>query len=218
MRFLGGLMRILVIDFPLTLLFAAVVGATILHRTHDKYLSKQLELMIFQDRYRQFKELTYYHRECRLEKEVSATSREELIVPYNATADECVAHQMKHGASLYRDLLTPETMHDLREFIVAENTKQDGFHVIENEHRYSWGLDINMHPALKKYWKELASNDLFLRGLQAIVGPDPAIIEFTAITSAYGAKDQFDHQDVIAPGNGIKYAHCKFRSLWLSFP
>jgi hypothetical protein len=50
------------------------------------------------------------------------------------------------------------------------------------------------------------------------VGPDPAIIEFTAITSAYGAKDQFDHQDVIAPGNGIKYAHCKFLSLGLSFP
>ena len=215
-RFLGGLLRILVIDFPLTVLFAAVVGAAIVHKTHDKYFSKQIELMIFQDRNRPFKELTYYHRDCRLHEEVSATSREELIVPYNATADECVAHQMRHGASLFRDLLTPQTMHELREFIVAENTKQDGFHVIENEHRYSWGLDINMHPALKKYWKELASHDLFLRGLQAIVGPDPAIIEFTAITSAYGAKDQFDHQDVGAPGNGVKYAHCKSSSLCFS--
>jgi hypothetical protein len=32
------------------------------------------------------------------------------------------------------------------------------------------------------------------------------VIEFTAITSAYGAKDQFDHQDVVPPASGVKYA------------
>jgi hypothetical protein len=209
-RFLGGTLRLVVIDFPLILLFAAFFTASIIHRVHDKYLVKQIDLMIFQDKARDLQELTYYHRSCQMDDEISATTTEELIVPTNATAEECVAHQMTHGASVYRDLLTPQTMHELREFIVEENKKQDGFWVIANEHRYSWGIDVNMHPAIKKYWKELGSNELLVRGIQAIVGPDPAIIEFTAITSSYGAKDQFDHQDVVAPGSGIKYAHCKF--------
>lgn len=208
-RLLGGTLRSLVIDIPLTLLFTAIVAAAIVDKVHDKYLAKQIDLMKFQENSRDFLELTYYHRYCEMDDEISATSNDQLLVPENATAEECVAHQMTHGVSVYRNLLTPETMHELREFIVEENKKQDGFYVIENDFRYSWGIDVNMHPAIKKYWKELGSNELLVKGIQAIVGPDPAIIEFTAITSAYGAADQFDHQDVIPPGNGIKYAHCK---------
>jgi hypothetical protein len=52
----------------------------------------------------------------------------------------------------------------------------------------------------------LASNKLLVEALEKIIGPDPAVIEFTAITSAYGAKDQQDHQDVVSPASGAKYA------------
>lgn len=218
LRFFGGILRFAIIDFPVASLFAAMVATLFLHEAHDKYLAKQIDLMIFQEKSRDFWEQTYYHRYCQMDDEVSATSTEELFVPINATADECVEHQMTHGVSVYRDLLTPETMHELREFIVEENKKQDGFYVIENEHRWSWGIDVNMHPSIKKYWKELGSNELLVRGIQAIVGPDPAIIEFTAITSGYGAKDQFDHQDVVSPGSGIKYAQSYMPSYSLFIP
>jgi len=214
-RLLRLMVRISLFDFPLTVLFSVVVAITILRAVHDKYLVKQLNMMLFQVTDRPFLEYTYYERECNLDEEISATSREELILSKNSTAEECVAHQMKHGVSVYQDLLTPETMHELREFIIQENQVREGFGVIENENRYSWGIDVNMHPAMKKYWKELGSNELLVRGIQAIVGPDPAIIEFTAITAAHGAKDQYDHQDVVAPGNGIKYAHCKSFSSFL---
>jgi hypothetical protein len=205
LRLTWTLLRTLVIDFPLTVLFAALASAVLLHQVHDDYLYKQLELMRFAMDGRDYAETMYYHRYCNGE-EVSAASVSEIVIPINATGEECAKHQMTHGVSMYQDLLTPETAHDLREFILEENKKQEGYYVIQNEFRYSWGIDVNMHPAIYKYWKELASNKVLVQGLQEIMGPDPAVIEFTAITSAYGAKDQHDHQDVVPPGSGAKFS------------
>lgn len=147
-RFLCLIIRVIILDLPLTILFSAVVGMTILHTVHDKYLVKQLDMMRFQVMDRPLQEHTYYERECHLEEEISARSRDELILPKNSTAEECVAHQMTHGVSIYQDLLTPNTIQELREFILQENSKRrvedDEFGVIENEYRYSWGVDINM--------------------------------------------------------------------------
>ena len=217
LRLAQSLLRTLLVDFPLTMLFAALVATILLHKVHDDYLYKQLELMRFQEDSRDFDENMYYHRVCAGE-EVSATSVSQLLLPENATAEECADHQMTHGVSVYRDLLTPETAHELREFIVEENKKQEGFYVIENQFRYSWGIDVNMHPAIKKYWKELASNKVLVQGLQEIMGPDPAVIEFTAITSAYGAKDQHDHQDVVPPASAAKFAQTFVPSYSLFIP
>ena len=217
LQFVGSLVRFLIIEFPLTLLFAAMVTAVALHKVHDKYLAPQLKLMTFQAAGRDYFEHDYYHRYCTGE-EVSATSVSQLLIPNNFTGEECARHQMIHGVSVYRDLLSPETVKELREYIVDQNQKQEGWFVIQNEFRYSWGIDINMHPAFKKYWKELASNRLLVDGLQEIVGPDPAVIEFTAITSAYGAKDQHDHQDVLPTASGTKFAHTFVPSYSLFIP
>ncbi|VEU36184.1 unnamed protein product [Pseudo-nitzschia multistriata] len=75
-----------------------------------------------------------------------------------------------------------------------------------------------MHPKLQTYWQELAANDQFRNGLEAIVGPDPAIIEFTAITSSYGAEDQYMHADVIHHGSAVKYARSFVPSYSLFIP
>lgn len=216
-QLVGTLIRLLMIEFPLTLLFAAMVTAVALHKVHDKYLAPQLKLMTFQAAGRPFLENGYYHRYCTGD-EVSATSVSELLIPTNFTGEECAKHQMIHGVSVYRDLLSPQTVRELREYIVDQNQKQEGWFVIQNEFRYSWGIDVNMHPAFKKYWKELASNRVLVDALQEIVGPDPAIIEFTAITSAYGAKDQHDHQDVIPGASGAKFAHTFVPSYSLFIP
>lgn len=205
LRLVGGIFRSLLLDLPLMLVFALYIATVLLHKIHDDYLAPQIELMKFLGDERDHLDTTYYHRDCD-GRDVSATSINELIIEDEASTEDAMRHMLKHGVSMYPNLLTPETAWELREFIDEGNGKQEGFDVIENEHRYSWGIDVNMHPAINKFWKELASNEKLVKALQAIIGPDPAIIEFTAITSAYGAKDQHDHQDVIPPASGAKFA------------
>jgi hypothetical protein len=67
-----------------------------------------------------------------------------------------------------------------------------------------------MHPKLQTCWQELASHIQLLSSLEKIVGPNPAILEFTAITSVYGATDQNLHADVVPPGSATKYARSVF--------
>lgn len=216
-RFIGFFLRTLVIDAPLALLFAALVATIVFHKVHDKYLYKQIALMRFQYAERDYFETTYYHRFCDA-RDVSATSVQELILPENATATFAAEHMLTHGVSLYPNLLSPQTTQEIREFIVEQNQIQEGFPVLMKEYRYGWGIDINMHPALKKMWKELASHELFADAIQEIVGPDPAIIEFTTITSTYGAVSQFDHHDVSTSGSPAKYAHTFAHSYSLFIP
>ncbi|KAL3917771.1 MAG: hypothetical protein SGARI_007635, partial [Bacillariaceae sp.] len=137
---------------------------------------------------RPYMETTYYHRFCNGD-DVSASSVSELIVTENSTAQDAMAHMLTHGASIYPNLLTKNTARELRDWIVEENEIQDGWTVIEKKNRYTWGIDVNQHPRLQTFFEELVANDNFLAGLEKIVGPDPSIIEFTAITSSYGAED-----------------------------
>lgn len=204
-RSLGHLVRTLLCDLPLLVVFTLYVGTVLLHKIHDEYMLPQLRLMRFIPDARDFTDTTYYHRRCDPD-DVTATSVNDLVVPKNASTEDSMNHMLKHGVSVYPDLVSTETAWELRNFIAEENPKHEGWYVIQNAHRYSWGIDVNMHPSLRKFWKELGSNKRLVNALTAIVGPDPAIIEFTAITAAYGAKDQHDHQDVVPPGSGAKFA------------
>ena len=51
-----------------------------------------------------------------------------------------------------------------------------------------------------------------------MLDPNPAIIEFTAITSKYGAADQHLHADVVPPGSGTKFARSFLPSYSLFIP
>lgn len=184
------------IHIILLALFVSYLTAVNLQKITVDYLYPQLKLMRWLSEGRDFDELTYYHRNCDA-SDISASSIQDLVISTNMTTQEATQHMLRHGASMYPNLLTAETAAALREYIDKENRKQEGWYVIQNENRYSWGIDMNMHPAFQTYWKELASNRQLTKALESIVGPDPAIIEFTAITSAYGAVDQHDHQDVV---------------------
>jgi hypothetical protein len=126
---------------------------------------------------------------------------------------------MTHGASIYPNLVSNETATVLREWIIEQNYIQEGFGVIENENRFSWAIDMTMHPSLQTYWEELLHNNpQLVPALEAIVGPNPAVIEFTAITSKYGAVDQRLHADVVPPGSGTKFARTFLPSYSLFVP
>jgi len=175
--------------------------------------------MRFQEDNRQFTDTTYYHRYCDGD-DFTATSHLELMIPDNFTTEDSVQHMLTHGASIYPNLLTNETATELRDWIDRENHNpiREGWNVIENQNRYSWGIDMNMHPTLQTFWQELAANEKFINGLQAIVGADPAIVEFTAITSSYGAEDQYMHADVIPSASATKFARSFFPTYSLFIP
>ena len=216
-RFLRSVLRWIFMDGALTVLFAAFVFAAVLRRLHDEYLHPQLQLMLFQEERRQHTDTTYYHRVCDGE-DFTASTPAELMIEDGFTTDDCVEHMLTHGVSVYPDLLTNETATELRDWIARENYRREGWGVIENENRYSWGIDMNMHPTLQTYWEELAANDKLRNALEAIVGPDPAVIEFTAITSSYGATDQYMHADVLPGASATKYARSFVPSYSLFIP
>eukprot|EP00538_Stauroneis_constricta_P000442 CAMPEP_0119555242 /NCGR_PEP_ID=MMETSP1352-20130426/7519_1 /TAXON_ID=265584 /ORGANISM="Stauroneis constricta, Strain CCMP1120" /LENGTH=935 /DNA_ID=CAMNT_0007601979 /DNA_START=28 /DNA_END=2835 /DNA_ORIENTATION=- len=202
---IGYILRIAILDIPLALLFASYVACCCVQFIGHEYLIPQINLMIFQDAGRPFTDLTYYHRTC-TEKDITATQPEELYIPLDATAAEVEDRMLKHGVSIFQNILSEETASGLREFIIEQNQIQDGWYVINNQNRYSWGIDISMHPLFHQAFKEMSQNEQFITSIQKVVGPNPAIIEFTAITSTYGAKDQHDHQDVVPEANGAKFA------------
>lgn len=214
------ILRTVVIDFVMITLFTLLVGVTLLHQIHDDYLYPQLRLMRFESDGREFTDTTYYHRHCTDEDfKTSAKTVEELIIKDDFTTKDATEHQLTHGVSVYRNLVSEETAKEMREWIIEQNkVRGKTLDVIQNYKRYSFHLENNMHPVLQRFWKELASNKQFMDGLEAIMGPDPAIIEFAAITSSYGAKNQHDHADIVPDGSPTKYARSFFPSYSLFIP
>jgi hypothetical protein len=216
-RLLCSILRLIVCDGILTVIFALFVFSVVVHKLHDDYLYPQLQLMLFETENRQFTDTTYYHRVCE-EDDFTATSPQELMIEDHFSTEDSAEHMLTHGASIYPNLLTNETASNLRDWIARENHKRDGWSVIESQNRYTWGIDVNMHPSLQTFWQELAANEKLRNGLEAVVGPDPAVIEFTAITSSYGAEDQYMHADVIPTASAVKYARSFVPSYSLFVP
>jgi hypothetical protein len=111
--------------------------------------------------------------------------------------------------SIYRNILKQETASELREWVLERNKsmkKKDEIDVISNTNRWSFYIGANDHPTVTKAIYEVATHPVLRPALEKIVGVNPAVIEMTAITSAYGAEDQFWHHDIIAEGSPAKYA------------
>ena len=214
------LLRTTLIDAPLAILFAALVVTICTRHIYDDYFSKNLKNMEW-TKQRKVAEITYYDRRCD-PSDISTRNVADLLIQSNYTKDDCVHHMMVHGASMYPDLLTADTAIKLRQFVLrrnAELTDKDAITVIENKQRWSFGIGANEDPSVAKALKEIATHPQLAPALEGIAGHDPAVIEMTAITSAYGAKDQFWHTDTVANmGNDLKYSRSFVTSYSLFIP
>jgi len=90
--------------------------------------------------------------------------------------------------------------------------------VIEPENRWSFGMRVDQDPSVAKALKEVLSNDFLVEAIEKIAGPDPAVIEFTGITAAYGATTQRYHADVVPDGNAAKWGRSFVPSYSLFIP
>mmetsp|Transcript_2112 Transcript_2112/g.3098 ORF Transcript_2112/g.3098 Transcript_2112/m.3098 type:complete len:1125 (-) Transcript_2112:123-3497(-) len=201
------LIQFIFLELPLVSLFALLVFTTSFSHLYDQYLNPQLDLMTYTDHNRTMDQ-TYYHRICTHE-DMTAHTPDELMITDDFTTQDCLEHMMVHGMSMYPQILQSSTASNLRDWILERNTQiapEDEIDVIANEHRWSFYIGANEHPSVTKALHEITHHPVFRQALEQIVGPNPAIIEMTAITSEYGAADQFWHPDVIPQGSAAKYA------------
>ena len=228
------LLRCLVVDLPLMLLFASYIGFLLLQHVESNYLSKLYHSMEFTDE-RHDTEVTGYHYTCTPD-DISTRSADDLILPnYNNSTDntdnntkqsarDAVELMQTHGATLIPDILSAETAHAVREFVLEENQRlaqqKDGlFYVIANENRFSFGIRVaDHHVSIRKALHEIANHKVLQETMTELVGPDPAVIEFTAITSVAWAATQNYHQDVVHEGSAAKYARTFLPSYSLFMP
>jgi hypothetical protein len=199
-RRIGGFaLRTLLLDLPLLVIFIVYACLEWIDYVHHNYLYKQLNAMVFTEQRRQ-EEITYYSRPCDA-TDLSTHNGKDLFLPRNATPEEAYEHQLLHGFTVFREVLSSDTASALRQHVASRNRnlKQDEvIYVIENDNRFSFGLGTE-EPAVTKAMMELANHPQLRPSLEKIMGPDPALIEMTAITSSYGAIAQYYHDDVRRP-------------------
>lgn len=198
--------RFVFVELPLVILFVLGLMSYMTCYIYDEYLDPQFDLMIYTDENRT-RDRTFYHRTCS-PSEITTLNAEDLYIQDHYTTDDAVEHMLTHGMSVYRNILKQETAADLRKWVLERNKslqKKDEIDVISNTNRWSFYIGANDHPSVTKAIQEVATHPVFRPALEKIVGVNPAIIEMTAITSAFGAEDQFWHHDIIAEGSPAKY-------------
>lgn len=214
----GTVIRTLLLDSPLLLVFGIYMGVMWVHHVHDNYLVPQMAAAKWEEDERDATEMTYYYRECD-EDDMSTTNGADLFLPENATPEEAYQHNLLHGFTLFPRVLSEETAAGLRKHIrsrIMNLTEEDNIWLEEQENRWSFPLGTE-EPYVAQALMEVASNRLLKESMAKILGDNPAMIEMTAITAAHGAKAQSWHQDgPTAParfGRGFRAGYSVFIQL-----
>jgi hypothetical protein len=197
------LCRIVGLDIPFILILGIYLSMTHLHWLSYNYLVPLNSLQYFDTHER---DITYYHRICTVHDQTT-NDTEDLIVDLSddtTTEDRdtkinhAVQKMLRHGVTILPNLISETTATALRDYILQQNQINDHLiYVIENEFRWSFPIQVDQDPIISQALQEilLNHNPNLISYLEAVMGPNPAVIEFTAITQAYGAKEQFWHQD-----------------------
>jgi hypothetical protein len=216
------LLRSILLDIPLAVLFASFLVIYSVREIHKEYY---VPLM---DRARRtdedlHDEFTYYARQC-TQYDLSTRNIQELLVNPAAGLRQSVEQMMTHGAMVIPQVLQPDTVQNLRDYIVARNAgvaDKEKFPVSQGHDgsRLSYGIDATEHPAVTAAIRQVASNPVVGQILQGLLGDlDPASAEITAITAFAGCEDQSWHQDTKVDGNAIKFARTYSHSYSLFLP
>lgn len=158
---------------------------------------------------RRITESTNYMRLCD-RSDISTLNSDDFIIDPNLTAaDEAVEITNKHGMSIFPNLLKPETAAAMREYVLRKNyalTEDEAIWLISNNQRWSFPIGADDDPSVPPVLQEIATHESFQKAIEALMGEDPAMVEFTAITSAYGAADQHWHADNDYTASQMHYA------------
>lgn len=154
---------------------------------------------------------TYYLRTCTL-NDVSTLDPDDLILdPTIHDAKYAADLTLKNGLSLFPNLLQPETIQTMRDYVLRRNDvltddDPDKIWLISEGNRWSFVISAESDPSVPPVLQQIASDELLRDTINLVMGTDPAIVEFTAITSSYGAGDQHWHADTDYDGGGMHFA------------
>ena len=207
-RVMWRFLRSLFIEAPLSLIFVGFVASASLLYIYDTYVTEILLAAKWRETNRLPNEYTYYKREC-LREDMTTFDATDLVIRPNATAEQSTQQMMRHGFGLIGSVLTPDTTAKLREFVMKRNAELTPAEAIplDGEHnRWSFAIGAAEDPIVATALREVATHPVVRPMLETLLGPDPAVVEITAITSAYGAQDQGWHADVKPLGNAVRYA------------
>jgi Phytanoyl-CoA dioxygenase (PhyH). len=193
----GAIFRSLFLDFPLLVTCLFYVASFCSQRIYHTYYVPIMKSLEWTDE-RRIAELTNYMRVCD-RSDISTLNPDDFIIdPNSTTAEEAMEITNKHGMSIFPNLLKPETAAAMREYVLRRNhalTEDDAIWLISNNQRWSFPIGADDDPSVPPVLQEIATNEPFQKAIEALMGEDPAMVEFTAITSAYGAGDQHWHAD-----------------------
>lgn len=139
---------------------------------------------------------------------MSTTNKEDLFLPDTATPQDAYEHQLRHGFTVFPNVLSDETATNLRNYIVSKNselTDTESNFVIAKENRYSFNLGME-EPSVSTAAMELTNNRILKASIEKIMGKNPALLEMTAITSSMNAVAQHWHDDVVPMGSAVQSA------------
>lgn len=199
------MIRLILLDVPLMIIIFLYASLRWIGHVHENYLYPQIQAAVF-DEDRSYYDITYYKRTCDSE-DITATNGADLFLPADATPDDAYQHQLKHGSTVFKSALSPETAANLRNFVDDRNRKlkeEEKIFVISGDNRYSFGFGTE-EPSVVAALKELTNSPILRPALEKVLGPDPALIEMTAITSSYGAAAQYWHDDIISDASTINF-------------
>jgi len=191
-----NLSRILCLEIPLGLLLGILALTNGAQYFYDTYYETYMQ-SVKNDEMRTSEEYTYYHRVC-TKQDFSIKSLHDLVVDRNVTDGTDL--MLKHGSVIIPNVVPSDHAKELREYVLDRNANlseddPDFIWLISNEKRWSFKVDLDAHPSVERVVQDIARNEQIIKTLEDLLGPDPALLELTAITSAYGSGDQHFHKD-----------------------
>eukprot|EP00978_Attheya_sp_CCMP212_P021033 scaffold60976_cov48-Attheya_sp.AAC.2 len=224
----GPMMRrvvLLLVDAPLAVLCVAVAVSMVGQHCYEGYMADLVQSYRRggSDGLGYFPEfdldVTYYNRKCD-ERDISTTDSSDLIVKTDETAEEAADRMLRHGALLFRNVLTNDTANDLRTYLESrhqlhvESESQLPYHekFFEEESRLALGIGVRDHASVAAALEEIARHPEVTRTLEAILGPDPSIVELSTMTALSGADAQGIHTDSDYYGSSLLYSRTFYHS------
>lgn len=215
---LCSILRILFLDFPLASTALCLLSSYSARHIYNTYYVPIMQALEWTEE-RQHSEYTNYMRECDM-KDVSTTNPDDLIIDYSTmTVDDAVHVTNKHGMAVFPNVISPESAAQMRDFVIRKNralSEDEAIWLIANENRWSFAIGADQDPSVPPVLKEIAESAFLQATMEGLMGEDPAIVEFTAITSAYGATDQNWHADNEFGASQMHYAR-SFVSMYSLF-
>lgn len=186
-------LRTILIDVPLSLLFVALLASLSANYLYDAYYIPLMDALQWPgDTSRDETENTYYDRHCTA-NDITTRSAHDLIVPPNESARDASLRTQKHGMTVFPKVVSDDHAASLRDYILHRNaalkeTDMDYIWLISGNNRWSFKLGADA-PGAADVLRDIAAHPKLRPTLEELMGDEPALVELTAITSAFGAGD-----------------------------